>query len=78
METNNFPDRIYLPRDVEYPQIPDVWWEREASEDNVEYVKTNIIIDWLEENLPSYWSQKIVSTDSFIEDFKGFVKENKL
>lgn len=78
METNNFPDRIYLPRDVEYPQVPDVWWEREPSEDNVEYVKTTIIIDWLEENLPSYWSQKIVSTDSFIEDFKGFVKENKL
>ena len=43
METNNFPDRIYLPRDVEYPQVPDVWWEREASGDNVEYVKVSFI-----------------------------------
>lgn len=30
---------------------------------------------WLEENLWNYWSQKNASPDSFIEDFKNYLKE---
>ena len=67
MKANNFPDRIYLPRDVEYPQVPDIWWEREASEDNVEYVKVSFISKWLEENITSY-----IKVGNKIETYEGF------
>ena len=31
----DFPEKVYIPRDPEYPQSPDIWWEKESSESNI-------------------------------------------
>ena len=83
MKANNFPDRIYLPRDVEYPQVPDVWWEREASENNIEYVRTDAFIKkatkWLIDNIQNYTDdgmgeRSFVLVQDLKEDFKKYME----
>ena len=83
MKANNFPDRIYLPRDVEYPQFPDIWWEREASENNVEYIRTDAFIKkatkWLIDNIQNYTDdgmgeRSFVLVQDLKEDFKKYME----
>ena len=88
METNNFPDRIYLSRDVEYPQVPDVWWEREPSEDNVEYIRTDTFIEKAENFIsrkicdyivhynygPNNDMETMYVDSRFFDDFKNYIK----
>lgn len=76
METNNFPDRIYLPRDVEYPQSPDIWWEREPDESNIEYIRTDALIKKACEFFAPYIPDNNGGYEraAVIEDFKNYIK----
>ena len=75
METNNFPDRIYLPRDPEYPQSPDIWWEKESSESNIEYIRTDAFIEKACAFLETYPHMFFgVLRSDVIEDFKKYME----
>jgi hypothetical protein len=88
METNNFPDRIYIPRDVEYPQFPDIWWERDPDdESNVEYVRKDAFVEKVCVKLKKLMYDNLMFQgrlyreeviDNFIEDFKKYMKGEKL
>lgn len=47
-EAPDFPEKVYIPRDPEYPQSPNIWWERESSESNIEYIRKDALIEWAE------------------------------
>ena len=69
----DFPEKVYIPRDPEYPQSPNIWWERESSESNIEYTRTDTFVEkacsWLENNL-----QGIVGGSIYIEDFRKYME----
>ena len=85
MKANNFPNRIYLPRDVEYPQVPDVWWEREPSESNIEYTRTDAFIEKACVKLKKLMYDNLMFQgrlhreeviDNFVEDFKKYMEDS--
>lgn len=87
MKANNapdFPEKVYIPRDPEYPQSPNIWWERELSESNIEYTRTDVLIEkacsGIEKLLSGYIIRNFHFGDSYdidrlIEDFKNYMEE---
>ena len=57
-EAPDFPEKVYIPRDPEYPQSPNIWWERESSESNIEYIRKDTFIEkayaWLKNHYRDY------------------------
>lgn len=81
-EAPDFPEKVYIPRDPEYPQSPDIWWERELSESNIEYIRTDAFIEKACEFLKSYRQDTLdgmgyiagIINDKTIEDFINYMK----
>ena len=80
------PEKIYLPyKDgkviglVKETGVP----FKSGVDGNIEYVRTDTFVEkatkWIELSL-KYYSEggKLISTDKMIEDFKHYMKENKL
>lgn len=82
--TSNFPEKVYIPRDPEYPQSPNIWWEREPSESNIEYIRTDAFIgkacEWIKEHSYDYleFGEAGFGADfhypKMIEDFRKAMK----
>ena len=82
MKTNrvpDFPEKVYIPRDTEYPQSPDIWWEKESSEGNIEYTRTDAFIEKACEKLEKCMYDNLMFQgrlhreeviNNFVEDFK--------
>ena len=76
-EAPDFPEKVYIPRDPEYPQSPDIWWERESSESNIEYTRTDAFIDKAMKFLKEWDVYRVClegHKDWFIEQFKNYMK----
>ena len=76
-EAPDFPEKVYIPRDPEYPQSPDIWWERESSESNIEYTRTDAFIDKAMKFLKEWDAYRVClegHKDWFIEQFKNYMK----
>ena len=81
MKTNrvpDFPEKVYIPRDAEYPQSPDIWWEKESSEGNIEYIRTDTFIEkvckFLDDRIKHDSIDYPMATVHLIEDFKNYMK----
>ena len=82
-EAPDFPEKVYIPRDPESPQSPNIWWEREPSESNIEYTRTEVFIDkaeeWLNEHIFDYvyakeWGQGLGIEGELFDDFRNAMK----
>ncbi len=82
-EAPDFPEKVYIPRDPEYPQFPDIWWERESNGSNIEYTRTDAFIKksekFIKENIDHYIGHYLNDDDtylddSFFPDFKTYMK----
>lgn len=73
----NAPEKIYIPIDREYPQSLDIWWEREPSEDSIEYTRTDVFIEkaknWLYLQLNEI-NMEGEDMENFLKDFKKYIK----
>lgn len=76
-EAPDFPEKVYIPRDPEYPQFPDIWWERESDGSNIEYVRKDAFIEeaknWLYLQLNEI-NMEGEDMENFLEDFKNYMK----
>ena len=73
-EAPDFPEKVYIPRD---PQSPDIWWERESSESNIEYIRTDAFIEKAMKFLKEWDAYRVClegHKDWFIEQFKNYMK----
>lgn len=79
MKANEAPKEIYLLPDDRNPDgLSICWYEAPYSTGAIEYTRTDAFIEkackWLEDNLLEYWGQKNAAPDSFIEDFRNYLK----
>lgn len=79
-EAPYFPEKVYIPRDPEYPQSPNIWWERESSESNIEYTRTDAFIEkaleFLDGCIPDYIDLEHANVDTFMDvDNKRFIED---
>ena len=86
----NAPDKIYLQvcgecalkgvdcKKCKFDDAVTTWCKDKIFEKDVEYTRTDAFIKkackWLEDNLLEYWGQKNAAPDSFIEDFRNYLK----
>ena len=86
----NAPEKIYLQvcgdcnaNDCENCKFEDLednvtWCIDKIFDKDIEYTRTDAFIKkackWLEDNLLEYWGQKNAAPDSFIEDFRNYLK----
>lgn len=91
MTANEVPEKIYLQvcgdcnitecDNCKFEDLEDniTWCKDKIFEKDVEYTRTDAFIKkackWLEDNLWDYWGQKNAAPDSFIEDFKNYLKK---
>lgn len=75
------PEKIYILKYTDYldRRILNAFTEKKNNND-IEYIRTDAFIkkacEWLGEHLMAdYWSQRIASTDYFIEKFKKAMEE---
>lgn len=88
MEANEAPEKIYLHPDIGGREFIRPWLKRRASQESVEYTRTDAFIEkaveWLKENAEKYiWYSDYAENlgddtcgmnDDFIEDFKKVMK----
>lgn len=73
----DFPEKVYIPRDPEYPQFPDLWWERESDGSNIEYIRTDAFIEKAVEYIANNMrcdGYTLQTKAKFIKDFKNYMK----
>lgn len=77
-EAPDFPEKVYIPRDSEYPQFPDLWWERESDGNNIEYIRTDTFIEkvckFLDDRIKHDSIDYPMATSHLIDDFKKYME----
>ena len=74
-EAPDFPEKVYIPRDPESPQSPNIWWEREPSESNIEYTRTDVFIKKACEWFKSHGSFTIGFDGATVKDFLDYINK---